>query len=73
MNTKEIIETCNRVDALVRERDEDEFMWEDAIAEINIKPEMGVVVLALLFTARGDYCSSLSQEVESLLQPTLTG
>jgi hypothetical protein len=67
MDTREIKATCNRVDALVRERDSEEFMWEDAIAELGIQPEMGTVVLALLFTAEGSFSHNVHERVSQYL------
>ena len=68
MIIEEIKTTCNRVDALVRERDSDEFMWEDALVELNIKPEMGVVVLALLNAKEELWSGEVCRQVQGLLQ-----
>ena len=68
MIIEEIKSTCNRVDALVRERDSEEFMWEDAIAELSIQPEMGVVVLALLTAKEELWSGHVCQQVKGLLQ-----
>ena len=68
MIIEEIKTTCNRVDALVRERDSEDFMWEDAIAELDIKPEMGVVVLALLTAKEESWSGAVCRQVQGFLQ-----
>lgn len=65
---KEIKETCNRVDALVRERGDDEYMWEDAIAELGVPEDVGTVALALLHVAEGSQSRNVGERVKSLLQ-----
>ena len=63
----EIKSVCNRVSALVRERDDEEFMWEDAIAELGIPGDKGTVVLALLFTAEGSFSRNVHERVSKYL------
>jgi hypothetical protein len=67
MNTTEIINACKRVDALVKERNDEEFMWEDAIAELGIQNDVAVVVLALLYTAEGSFSPNVHERVQEYL------
>jgi hypothetical protein len=47
MNTNQIMDACKRVD----DDDDDAFSWEDAIAELGLSKEDGLIVLAVLSTA----------------------
>jgi hypothetical protein len=51
MNIQEIMNACRRVESIVEERDEDDFLWEDAIKECGFPEEDGLIILALLHTA----------------------
>ncbi len=68
MSVDEIKNTCIRVDALVRERDSDEFMWEDALTELGVQPKMGIIVLALLFAKEELWSGNVCRQVQSFLQ-----
>lgn len=65
---RQIKEVCACVDALVRKRDSEEYMWEDAITELGLHPEMGVVVLAILFAKEGMQSGDVCRQVQSFLQ-----
>ncbi len=67
MIIEDIRSACARVDALVLERDSDKFMWEDAIVELDIHPDMQPIVMALLTYKYELFLDHVCPEVQRFL------
>ena len=65
--THEILEICQTVNELVLSHDDEDFSWEDAIAQLNLPSETAIIVLAILSVADRTSSVTLSEQVRTLL------
>ena len=62
-----IRDACEMVFKATAERDDDDYLWEDAVVDCGLSPEMGAIVLAVMYTSARMTAQAGSDAVNAFL------